>query len=180
MKQYTIINTYSIAKGQKAETCDHCGRAIKDVTIIHDNVNNIDLKVGSTCIIKIMKLNESFNKALLKAIKSYNKSIDLKKEYINYTIEDVKNDYIKALENDGLNQWNTREGKIGYTKAQLYYSYTINVWYTLNDILQYINKLNSVSKTGLVELNSEDVKEKIKFWDSYLNEIKANKYYPEV
>lgn len=180
MKQYQIINSYSIATGQQAETCEHCGRAIKHVTVVHDNVNNTDMKIGCTCIIKVMNLNESFNKALVKAIKSYNKEIDLKKEYLDYTIDNVKADYFKSLENDGLNQWNTREGKHGFTNYQLYYSHTIKVWYRLNDILKYTDKLNTVSKSGLVEIDTEELKQKIKFWNDYLDEIKSNKYYPKV
>jgi hypothetical protein len=180
MKQYQIINSYSIATGQQAETCEHCGRAIKHVTVVHDNVNNTDIKIGCTCIIKVMKLNENFNKALVKAIKSYNKEIDLKKKYLDYIIENVKADYFESLENDGLNQWNDREGRHGFTKAQLYYSWAINVWYSLHDILRYTEKLNEVSKTGLVEIDTEELKQKIKFWDNYLDEIKVNKYYPEI
>jgi glutaredoxin-related protein len=73
MNRYELVNVYSLSKMEKPETCDHCKKAIKDVYVVHDNFENIDIKVGSTCIGHIMNLTETFDKALQKELKKYSK-----------------------------------------------------------------------------------------------------------
>lgn len=154
MNKYTLIGKYTLAEGQTKDTCEHCGRAIKSVYIVRNNLTGENMKIGSTCIVKIMNLNEAFGKALTKTIKNYDKRYN---EYLNSL--DITSRYNQILEmrlTQGLE--NTKELRndimyfvIGMIGTNLYY------------LIKETEKFNKLSKTGLIELaNLEELKEQEK------------------
>lgn len=71
MNEYILIS-YIKGKG----VCDYCGRIIKNIVIIKNNVIGEVFYVGLICVEKIMKLNVIFYKVLLREIKKYYKCME--------------------------------------------------------------------------------------------------------
>lgn len=88
MKEWKIIDVYY---SKDSYTCEHCGRVIRNIALIQNNVTGVEMKVGLTCLDKIMNLNEKFADALQREIKSYYKSIAHYKEIMNNEDESIKN-----------------------------------------------------------------------------------------
>jgi hypothetical protein len=146
MKQYTLLGEYNLAEGQKSDTCDHCGRAIKSVYLVKDNVTNKVLKVGMVCIGKIMNLNESFEKALTKELKKYKKTVTTYESQINIDLlQRIKQrlEENSKLEKDDYN----------YNKPVILVRNVIhNIDFYLYQLIKETEKLNHLSKSGLIDI----------------------------
>ena len=68
MKAYSLIDFYRDNRGM---SCQHCGRGIKNIAVVRDNLTGERLYVGTTCIDKLLGINEKANKLLQKRIKDY-------------------------------------------------------------------------------------------------------------
>lgn len=146
MCEWTIVDTFY---SKDSYMCEHCGRVIKNIAIIKSNITGDTMKVGLTCLEKIMKLNKPFYKALqveikryYKTVAEYEKSKNLKE---NYTLERADN-----KNNDKNNQ----------TIAMLVIK---NLEISLYRLIEDTTKLNKFSKTGLIKLqNLEELKKENK------------------
>ena len=87
---YTLIR---IEYNHIGTSCEECGRYIKNIAYVRDNMTNKVLKVGTTCINKLMKLNKKSSDLLQKRIKDYQRRI----EY-NYTVIAKVNNIEEYLE----------------------------------------------------------------------------------
>lgn len=158
MNQYKLIGKYTLAEGQQKDICEHCGRAIKSVYIVMDNITGNKMKVGSTCITKLMNLTDSFSKLLNKTIKAYDKryneyleSVDIMTNYNKVLDIRIKEGYeiTKSLRNDIM------YFAIGMVGTNLHY------------LIKATKEFNNLSKKGLIQLaNLEELKEYQKAYDN--------------
>jgi transcription elongation factor Elf1 len=169
MKHYTLLGEYTLAEGQKTDTCDHCGRAIKSVYMVKDNVTGETLKVGMVCIGKIMNLNESFEKALTKELKKYKKTVDMYEKRVNINLlESIK----RQLENNSQ----LDKDNYNYSDPRIIVRDTINnIWFSLQQLIRETEKLNKLSKSGLIDISKlDEYKNQLKEFDERFKTINTN------
>ena len=160
MKRYQLVNIYGLAKGEKSETCERCGKAIKDIYVIHDNLENKDLHVGSTCIGKVMNLNENFDVALQKELKKYSKLLKKVNNWsLDKEINNLRNKLIKGTWGQNcvydeknkchraytLEEFDNIKNEIKINRIELHES-------DIKDLELQKEKLNKFSKTGLINI----------------------------
>jgi hypothetical protein len=168
MYQYTILNVY---KDERGTTCEHCGRGIKNVVEVKDNHTGEIMIIGTTCINKLMSMNEGFAKRVDKEVKKYMKLIE---KVNNFNLENEVSkvyDELQTIEerdqcsfNDNhtgfLKIWNDSTNSFRYktneefesTKQEL-----INDLRYWNEVdVKNLNKLkellNTISKNNLFQL----------------------------
>lgn len=160
MNQYTIV---SFENDRIGTSCEHCGRGIKNIAILKDNVTGNKIKVGLTCFGKIMKLNETFEKAVQKAVKKYKKDIEHYKKDMNI-VEEFK----KRVE------WN-KEYEVGHycykTDKEILRDAIQRVSFGLTQMIIKTKELNKLSKQGLIQL--EDLEQLEKQLAEHKNRFKS-------
>lgn len=85
MNRYVLTGVNLYGKGIN---CCRCGKPIKEVYSVYDNIENKEMLVGCTCIKEILKTNETISKSLekelkkyAKLLKSYDENFDAEKEF---------------------------------------------------------------------------------------------------
>jgi hypothetical protein len=124
-------------------SCDHCGRAIKNIALVENTVTNEKMEIGLTCCEKLMKLNESWTKAMITEVKKYYKIVD---EY------NISKDF-DSLVNEEIERYS----KAGYeVDEKQKHDFLMNaVARHLRAIETLVKKtiaLNNFSKSGLIQL----------------------------
>lgn len=159
MNQYTLLGEYTLGEGKQKQTCDHCGRAIKSVYQVRDNTTGDILNIGIVCIGKVMNLNTTFEKAVVRSLKSYKKTKQCRDERINKNIlESIRKclDSNSKLDKDDYN----------YTEPLTIVKECIkDVWFEIRQMIQECEKLNKVSKTGLIDVND------MEYYNNKLNDF---------
>lgn len=145
MKAYSLIDFYRDNVGC---SCQHCGRGIKNIAVIRDNLTGEKLVVGTTCVDKLLGINEKANKLLQKRIKEYTRMKDRYTKEIEY--KNNLNEYIETrlIENAqyDLDDYN-------YKKPWEVVRDSIHtIEFAYNQLLIHTKEFNKLSKTKLVDL----------------------------
>lgn len=169
MKEFSLIG-YEYGK----TSCEHCGRAIRNIAILKNNVTGDIQKVGLTCVQKIMNLNDNFYKAMSREIKKFHKDIEF---------------YSKSLDIE-TNLINLVEVQKGYNKNhycyktydQVFENAIDKVGFALARMIIECEKMNKLSKSGFIDISiKESLKiqrlEYLKKFDSEFNGKLKSCYY---
>lgn len=159
MNQYTLLGEYTLSERQHKMTCDHCGRAIKTVYTVRENTTGECLNIGMVCIGKVMELNTTFEKAVIKELKYYKKWKTSYDQKINI---DLIESISTALEsNSKLNK-----DDYGYMKPWKVIRDVIkDKGFYIHQMIEHCERLNKVSKTGLIDVND------LKYYEDLLKEF---------
>ncbi|HBE8485856.1 TPA: hypothetical protein KRE72_002942 [Clostridioides difficile] len=165
MNEYILIN-YTKGKG----ACDHCGRTIKNIATIKNNVTGEVFHVGLTCVEKIMKLNVTFYKALSREIKKHYKCMEFYSKGLD--IETNLNKIVK-------NNTKYKEGSYAYkSNEQMLEDAIAEVAWSLARMIDSCMRMNKLSKSGLIDidiLNSLFIKYK-EYMSKFDENYNKNKY----
>lgn len=148
MSNYKLIGlTYGDSR-----TCEHCGRTIKNIAILENTVTGEKMEVGTTCLGKVLNLNEKFDKAVQTEIKKYKAYVDKYNE-----TRDYQTNYNRMVESGSLQQYNpdnrNEDGSLRfYTEKQVMKSAKMLVWTGVADLIKATKRLNELSKKGYIQL----------------------------
>lgn len=178
--RYKLIGSYTLGEGQVL-TCDRCGKAIKNVYIVLDSLTKEKKYVGSTCIDKVLTLeNISKKKALIKEIVKTGELISKVREDIKISVIDIYNNIIEK--EDYKTAYNLNTNKTGgYTRWEVYHSVIKNRWYSLSDVIKAKENLNKITKE--IDYNIDDIEKEFKIIDTELDIIgygNKNKILPSM
>lgn len=178
--RYKLIGSYTLGEGQVL-TCDRCGKAIKNVYTIIDTLTGELLNVGSTCIDKVLTIeNMGRKKALIKEIEKLGKLIQNARESIKTSVIDLYNEEIEK--GDYKTQYNTRTYSQGLTKFDVYYNIIDYRWYQLSRVIKEQENLVKITN-GEVNYDIEDLRKELEIVDTEINIIgvdNKNKILPYV
>ena len=150
---YTLIR---IEYNHIGTSCEECGRYIKNIAYVRDNMTNKVLKVGTTCINKLMKLNKKSSDLLQKRIKDYQRRI----EY-NYTvIAKINNieEYIEAKLIEGK-EYSYNKDSYSYQPSWIVVREAIqNISFAYSQLIKVTKELDNLSKT-LIQLEELEILE---------------------
>lgn len=149
MKAYSLIDFYYDKVGM---SCQHCGRAIKNIAVVRDNLTGEKLYVGTTCVDKLLGINEKANKLLQKKIKEY---LKMKDRYMTQIkLQDNLLNYIEK-ELQGNSQYS--KDSYNYRKPWIVVRESIhNIGFAYTQLIKHTVEFNKLSKTKLVNLESLD------------------------
>ena len=152
MRKYNLIG---YEKGNT--TCEHCGRGIKNIALLRNNITGEVESVGLTCVEKILKLNPQFAKALNKEIKKYYEYMEYYKDGL-----DIKINFNRLIKYDDYKDLSKRKilDKAISEKS-----------FCLVRMIEHTRKLQKVSQSGLVQI--ENLKELEKQLSDFKNRFKT-------
>lgn len=149
MKAYSLIDFYYDKTGM---SCQHCGRAIKNIAVVRDNLTGEKLYVGTTCVDKLLGINEKANKLLQKRIKEYTRMKDRYMRYIN-----LQYDLLNYIEGNLQKNLQYPKDSYNYRDPWIIVRESIhNIEFAYAQLIKHTVEFNKLSKTKLVDLESLD------------------------
>ena len=146
---YTLIR---IGHDRTGTSCEHCGRYIKNIAHVRDNMTGQVLRVGTTCINKLMKLNEKSNKLLQQRIKQYQQRINYNYKVINSDIVE----YLEAKLVEGQEYSHNKES-YSYQPSWIVAREAIqNISFAYSQLIKVTKELDNLSST-LIQLEELDI-----------------------
>lgn len=143
MIRYQLINTYT---AQRGETCDRCGKAIKNVYMVKDNALDKYIYVGSTCIDKVLYVeNDTVKNAIIRKVEHFRKSVEEIEEQLKISLDDIYFERIKE------GSWKTayncdKQRTGGYTRYEVYHNIISNRWFNIHQIIKEAKELNKINE----------------------------------
>lgn len=172
MIRYQLVASYSALA---IETCERCGKPIKNVYKVKDNALDTYIHVGSSCIDKVLFIeNDSVKNTIIRKI-----------EHLRKSLEDIENQLSTSLEDkyfEVINQgewktiYNADKQRNGYTRYEVYHDVISNRWYDIWQVIKEAKALNKSNKQLNFDMSKyENLVEELK---NLMDEVKANKILP--
>ena len=178
IKQYSLVNNYQLGNGMGVRTCSRCGKPIASVYVVRDNLTGDLLEVGSSCICKILGIeNKSVKTAFNNKIKDFEKRL---KEFNEYSIKKI---YFKEIEIGTYKNRKEDEFPKGYSgfgvdsRQELFYSIVSKYNFIVYHLIKTIKDINKMIDNFEIEL-LQSLENKYNNLNKLLDNIKQNGILP--